>query len=332
MGFYVASILQNPSEPTKKMPIFWSKQGGGKTVLWENLEKYIFGQHRHIKITSNPKELVGNFCYLDSYVVVVLEESAIKDMQVLRQRTTSTSASVEHKFQAPVDTFMFCNYAVCLNDTFTLEQGDRRYFVCYAHPRACQMNLEDDPARLPHYQRNSLAWERSGTLFGCWLMDLPLKQQSITLASVPHGVYNLQYAMLRYQNFSALMKSFYHQLLTGCNWTDAVSGNNEWDVRVRVSSYKNFLRDSLARSLSDDAVIHALSPFGIIPDNTNGGVYLHFPDYPTCVRNFLRIEPCFSDGYGGLVDVNKFSKPEDIPFPSSEQYTSDFFTCFFYDN
>lgn len=309
------------------MPIFWSKQGGGKTKLWENLEKYIFGQHRHIKVTSNPKELVGNFCYLDSYVVVVLEESAITNMQVLRQRTTSTSASVEHKFQAPTDTFMYCNYAVCLNDAFILEQGDRRYWVCYAHPRACQMNLENDPQRLPHYQRNSLAWERSGTLFGCWLMDLPLKQQTITLDSIPHGVYNLQYAALRYQNFTPLMKSFYHQLLTGCNWSDALGNNNFWHASIpRISWYKNFLRDSLAKSLSDDAVIHALAPFGITPVYHQDGVSLTFPDLPDCTRNFLRFEPCFSNGLGGLMDVNRCPHPGDFPFPSADQFClSDYF-------
>jgi len=121
--YWLASIIQHPDRMTKKVVVFWSKQGAGKTVFWERFEKYIVGLHRHIKITPNPKELTGQFSYLDNYVFVILEEAAVTDMPTLRARTTSSSASVEHKFEAPVDKTLHCNFVVCLNENFELVQG-----------------------------------------------------------------------------------------------------------------------------------------------------------------------------------------------------------------
>lgn len=182
--YWIASIIQNPSQKTNTALVFISKEGAGKNIIFDFLKKYIFSNYA-VNVCDLEK-ITGKFnSMLSNKILTVLNEanqvlntSYNKTFETLKNLISENKQIVEKKGLDPFEIDDYNNYMFFSNNPnpIKISSNDRRYMIS---------NCSDKYVGNHNYFENLIKSlnEECATHFYTYLLSLDLSK--INLKQIP---------------------------------------------------------------------------------------------------------------------------------------------------
>lgn len=133
--------------------ILCGKGGSGKSVIFEFLTEYVYGNN--LAISDGSLDIVTDKfnCILEGKMLVIVNESDSKEgsikynTTILKDRITGSTLTVQKKGFDKYTVQNICNYAICTNNDTSIYQdsGGMRRFACFATNDKYANDILDDP-------------------------------------------------------------------------------------------------------------------------------------------------------------------------------------------